>query len=136
MNKLIKQVSEANNSMGKYGNYINPETAETWNTDELYVLFEVVTLREHNRVDVVAVSTMYSPKKFIGLLSNIIHQNIIHILIFSMVVTILIYQEMIYKHWRKNTNGNFIILLFTTSFLWRVGSINYITSLSISTMGG
>tara|TARA_R100000700_G_scaffold14132_1_gene19933 strand:- start:220 stop:564 length:345 start_codon:yes stop_codon:yes gene_type:complete len=63
MNKFIKQVSEANNSMGKYGNYINPETAETWNTDELYVLFEVVTLREHNRVDVVAVSTMYSPKK-------------------------------------------------------------------------
>ena len=35
-----------------------------------------------------------------------------------------------------NNNGNIIILLFTTSFLRRVGSINFITSLSISTMGG
>jgi len=32
--------------------------------------------------------------------------------------------------------GNFIILFLTTNFLRRVGSINFITSLSISKMGG
>ena len=37
---------------------------------------------------------------------------------------------------RKGLYGNFIVLLLTTNFLWRVGSINSITSLSISTMGG
>ena len=37
---------------------------------------------------------------------------------------------------RKGLYGNFIVLLLTTNFLWRVGSINFITSLSISTMGG
>ena len=35
-----------------------------------------------------------------------------------------------------SNNGNFIILFLTTNFLRRVGSINFITSLSISTMGG
>ena len=63
MNKLIKQVSEANNSMGKYGNYINPETAERFMTDELFVLFEIASWHSGNRKAIVKISTMYSPKK-------------------------------------------------------------------------
>ena len=55
MNKFIKQVSEANNSMGKYGNYINPETAKRFMTDELFVLFEVASWHTGNRKAIVKI---------------------------------------------------------------------------------